>query len=101
MWKSDRRYPDFQFGNSKNLSCEYPTFWGIDGYPVGKDITQGIDGCRISEFDQVCFVSFWRSLTFTNGFVVWRYERRRIRSTLPISAIKVRRSSGSPTSIPT
>ena len=53
MWKSDRRYHDFQPDNSKNVSCQYPRLWGEDGYELGADITQYMHGCRMGEFDQV------------------------------------------------
>ena len=53
VWKSGRRYHDFQPGDAVNHSCQYPRMWGQDGYPVPKDITDQMDSCRISEFDMV------------------------------------------------
>lgn len=52
LWKSDRHYHDFAPGNSENVSCQYPKFWGENGYPVGNDILDQENGCRDSEFDQ-------------------------------------------------
>ena len=28
LWKSDRRYHDFDFSNTELSECEYPRFWG-------------------------------------------------------------------------
>ena len=55
IWKGERRYHDFQPGNTKNTSCEYPRMWGQNGYPMTKDITDQMDGCRDSEFDSVLY----------------------------------------------
>ena len=53
VWKTDRRYHDFQPGSERNLSCEYPRMWGQDGFPLTKDITDQMNGCKASEFDHV------------------------------------------------
>jgi alpha-1,3-glucan synthase len=52
VWKSDRRYHDFQPGNSVKTSCQYPTMYGEDGLFLG-NITDDFHQCRDSEFDQV------------------------------------------------
>ena len=56
VWKGDRRYHDFQPGDAHldNETCVYPRIWSEEGYPLGTDITDNYDGCRDSEFDQVC-----------------------------------------------
>lgn len=54
LWKSDRRYWDFQPGDKKNASCKYPDIYNEDGYPVRSNVTEHYNGCRESEFDQVC-----------------------------------------------
>lgn len=43
-----QKYPDFNFTNSYNDSCIYPTFWLDNGeiYDPGKT------GCYASDFDQ-------------------------------------------------
>ncbi|KAL9621193.1 MAG: hypothetical protein Q9160_004325 [Pyrenula sp. 1 TL-2023] len=55
-WKTNRRYPDFSFGNSYNQSCTYPRFWEETGYPIDGDtkdtLGNKMDGCFDSEFDQ-------------------------------------------------
>ncbi|KAG6361487.1 hypothetical protein INS49_009714 [Diaporthe citri] len=51
-WKSSRRYPDFDIGNTYNSSCEYPTFWYEDGKLVPSSETSGLKGCYDSDFDQ-------------------------------------------------
>jgi alpha-1,3-glucan synthase len=53
IWKTDRRYHDFQPGNTRNYSCQYPPIWDQDGYPIGEDIKEQMHGCRESEFDAV------------------------------------------------
>ncbi|KAE8377625.1 hypothetical protein BDV26DRAFT_304829 [Aspergillus bertholletiae] len=52
LWKSDREYVDFRFGNEYNNTCEYPRFWNETGYPVNKDVTEQLVGCYNSDFDQ-------------------------------------------------
>lgn len=51
LWKSERRYNDFDFGNNELNTCEYPRFYGDDGHEV-LNLTQELVGCRDSEFDQ-------------------------------------------------
>ncbi|CEL08688.1 Putative Alpha-1,3-glucan synthase Ags1 [Aspergillus calidoustus] len=52
LWKSDRRYVDFDIGNDYNATCDYPRFWYEDGYPVNETWTSGLVGCYNSDFDQ-------------------------------------------------
>ena len=52
QWKSDRRYWDFDIGNSYNETCQYPRFWNETGYPVDKAVTDQMKGCYDSDFDQ-------------------------------------------------
>ena len=51
LWKSDRRYMDFAFGNNELPQCDYPRFYGDDGMEV-TNLTTELVGCRDSEFDQ-------------------------------------------------
>lgn len=51
LWKSDRRYHDFSFGNNELAKCEYPRFYGDDGIEV-TNLTTELVGCRDSDFDQ-------------------------------------------------
>ena len=51
LWKSDRQYLDFKFGNNELGKCEYPRFYGDDGMEV-TNLTTELVGCRDSEFDQ-------------------------------------------------
>ncbi|KAI9815635.1 MAG: Cell wall alpha-1,3-glucan synthase ags1 [Thelocarpon impressellum] len=51
-WKSDRRYHDFDVGDSYNDSCVYPRFWDDSGFPVSQDVTSQMQGCFNSDFDQ-------------------------------------------------
>ncbi|KAL4966950.1 alpha-1,3-glucan synthase Ags1 [Aspergillus stella-maris] len=52
LWKSNRRYVDFEIGNDYNATCDYPRFWYEDGYPVNQSLTAGLVGCYDSDFDQ-------------------------------------------------
>lgn len=62
LWKSDRRYHDFQPSDAFNASCTYPRMWDQDGYPVGQDILdQQQHGCKASEFDLVSLHSHLQS----------------------------------------
>lgn len=49
MWKSDRRYLDFDIGNEYNETCDYPEFWYEDGKRIKPDT---LKGCYDSDFDQ-------------------------------------------------
>ena len=51
LWKGDRRYNDFAFGNSELPHCDYPRFYGDDGKQV-LNLSSELVGCRDSEFDQ-------------------------------------------------
>ena len=51
LWKGDRRYNDFAFGNDELPSCDYPRFYGDDGKLV-LNLSSELVGCRDSEFDQ-------------------------------------------------
>jgi alpha-1,3-glucan synthase len=51
-WKSDRRYHDFQPGNTDNTSCVYPTMYNEEGSFLA-NITDDFHHCKESEFDQV------------------------------------------------
>jgi len=53
IWKTGRRYWDFQPGNDYNATCDYPPLWYDDGDAVGTNVTSQMVGCKNSEFDQV------------------------------------------------
>ncbi|KAL2374950.1 alpha-1,3-glucan synthase [Blastomyces gilchristii SLH14081] len=52
VWKTNRRYVDFDIGNNYNETCDYPRFYWENGYPVGNDVTDQLKGCYDSDFDQ-------------------------------------------------
>lgn len=52
LWKSDRRYLDFDIGNNYNATCHFPRFWNETGYPIDKQYTDQMIGCYDSDFDQ-------------------------------------------------
>lgn len=52
LYKTDRQYYDFEFGNHYNQTCEYPRFWNETGFPVDQSVTQALKGCYASDFDQ-------------------------------------------------
>ena len=51
LWKTDRQYLDFQFGNEYNSVCEYPPFWHENGTRIYPPELEGL-GCYDSDFDQ-------------------------------------------------
>ena len=54
----------FSFSDDYNQTCKYPRFWLETGEPVGSDVTDQMVGCYDSEFDQVCFPSAQKFLTY-------------------------------------
>ncbi|KAJ5580343.1 uncharacterized protein N7459_006328 [Penicillium hispanicum] len=52
LWKTDRRYVDFDIGESYNTTCDYPRFWYETGFPVNESQISGLVGCYDSDFDQ-------------------------------------------------
>lgn len=51
-WKTSRQYLDFDFSNTYNESCDYPTFWYENGKLVESNVTDELKGCYDSDFDQ-------------------------------------------------
>jgi alpha-1,3-glucan synthase len=55
-YKTERRYRDFNFGNTYNETCEYPRFWNDSGHRVLRGSSANFDmlgpGCYDSDFDQ-------------------------------------------------
>lgn len=49
LWKTSRRYLDFDIGNEYNETCDYPQFWYEDGTRIDPP---GLKGCYNSDFDQ-------------------------------------------------
>lgn len=49
LWKTSRRYLDFDIGNEYNATCNYPQFWFEDGTTIEPE---GLVGCYDSDFDQ-------------------------------------------------
>ncbi|KAB5532689.1 alpha amylase [Coniochaeta sp. 2T2.1] len=52
VWKNERRYLDFDFGNEYKEYCQYPPLWDESGYPVSTEVTSQLVGCYDSDFDQ-------------------------------------------------
>ncbi|KAG9926214.1 putative alpha 1,3 glucan synthase, partial [Aureobasidium melanogenum] len=63
IWKTERQYPDFAFGNTKTSPCELPRFWDESGSQVQKgahsdnfsttfDTLSSLSSCFDSDFDQ-------------------------------------------------
>ena len=51
LWKSDRRYHDFSFGNNELPECTYPRFYDDNADQV-TNLTSMLVGCRDSDFNQ-------------------------------------------------
>lgn len=52
LYKTDRQYHDFVFGNDYNETCEYPRFWDETGVRLAAANTSQLKGCYNSDFDQ-------------------------------------------------
>lgn len=52
LYKTDRQYHDFNFGNNYNDTCAYPRFWDETGEPLAAANTSQLKGCYNSDFDQ-------------------------------------------------
>jgi len=64
VWKTERQYPDFEFGNTRISPCELPRFWDESGSQVQThdnsdefsytfDNLTSLGSCFDSDFDQV------------------------------------------------
>lgn len=53
VWKSPRRYRDFELNEELLPHCDYPRFWDDTGAMVGRNVTDKLKQCRKSDFDQV------------------------------------------------
>lgn len=53
VWKSSRRYLDFDIGTEYNETCNLPRFWNETGERVDPIWLEDFGGCYNSEFDQV------------------------------------------------
>lgn len=51
LWKGERKYPDFSIGNDELAECDYPRFYGEDGFEV-HNLSTYLVSCRNSDFDQ-------------------------------------------------
>lgn len=52
VWKSSRRYLDFDIGNDYNETCNYPVFYNENGFPETAETLSKLKGCYNSDFDQ-------------------------------------------------
>lgn len=52
VYKTERQYHDFVFGNDYNQTCDYPRFWDETGVPLAAANTSQLKGCYDSDFDQ-------------------------------------------------
>lgn len=52
LYKTDKEYHDFVFGNDYNETCEYPRFYDETGVRLAAANSSGLQGCYNSDFDQ-------------------------------------------------
>jgi alpha-1,3-glucan synthase len=52
VYKTDRQYHDFDVNEDWETDCEYPRFWTDTGEMVGRNVTDMLNGCKKSDFDQ-------------------------------------------------
>jgi alpha-1,3-glucan synthase len=53
VWKSSRRYWDFQVSDERLHDCKAPRFWDEHADPLGPEIASQMSTCLNSDFDQV------------------------------------------------
>ncbi|KAF4539253.1 Alpha-glucan synthase [Lasiodiplodia theobromae] len=51
VYKTGRRYWDFDVSNDQNDDCNVPKFWNKDATMVGSNVTDNFKTCKKSEFD--------------------------------------------------
>ncbi|KAK0625431.1 alpha-1,3 glucan synthase [Bombardia bombarda] len=52
VWKTPRRYLDFDIGTEYNETCEFPRFWNETGMPIDQQFVDQFKGCYDGDFDQ-------------------------------------------------
>ena len=76
VWKTERHYPDFTFGNTKTQTCVLPRFWDESGSLVKQgantdefsatfDKLSSESSCYDSDFDQVRHTEVVQALSLT------------------------------------
>ncbi|EKG16141.1 Glycosyl transferase family 1 [Macrophomina phaseolina MS6] len=51
IYKTSRRYWDFDVTNEQTDDCDWPKFWSKDATMVGSNVTDNFKSCKKSEFD--------------------------------------------------
>lgn len=80
LWKTDRRYMDFNIGNTYNETCVYPRFWNETGFPVDDVVNSELKGCYDSDFDQ------FGDIEAFGVFPDWQRQVECARTLFPIEA---------------
>ncbi|KAI9835518.1 MAG: hypothetical protein M1819_001969 [Sarea resinae] len=94
VWKSERRYHDFDISSQWLDHCDYPRFWTETGEMLTSNVTDRLIGCMNSDFDQYGDVaSFgnypeWQKQLSKFGFV-----QDRLREWRPSVLDKIKRFS--------
>lgn len=55
VWKTSRRYMDFEISDVYNETCAFPRFWNETGMPIDEVYNGQFRGCYDGDFDQVSF----------------------------------------------
>ncbi|KAK3940876.1 alpha-1,3-glucan synthase [Diplogelasinospora grovesii] len=63
LWKTQRRYLDFDIGTDYNETCEFPRFWNETGFPIEQVYVDQFKGCYNSDFDQFVYPDYRRQIT--------------------------------------
>ncbi|KAG9248333.1 hypothetical protein BJ878DRAFT_564182 [Calycina marina] len=75
IWKTSRRYWDFDLSNEYEDECDYPRFWEDTGAMIARNVSENMVRCRTSDFDQYGDVdsfgtySEWQKQLSKFGFV--------------------------------
>lgn len=98
VWKSSRRYLDFDIGTEYNKTCNLPRFWNETGERVEQVWLDEFGGCYDSEFDQVLDIALCVPMDgpADKFALVWRYRGFWCFPRLPPSNYKIRFRPGPP-----
>ena len=93
IWKSDRRYHDFQQSDAVQEQCDYPTFFDDHGEVV-TNTTGYFTSCRDSDFDQYGEVaSFGNYQEYERQLSKFAFVQDRLREWKPSVLAKIERFS--------
>jgi len=88
VWKSSRRYLDFDIGTEYNEICNLPRFWNETGERVEQVWLDEFGGCYNSEFDQVLDIPLPLPMNDLADRLAYSLAIPRLLEFFPITAVK-------------